>query len=151
MTILIQGVVANSTVDLDGQVMDKNWLSHAMLRWDWKNTVVTRSYRHSGEAVGWITGVEYRPLDASWVATVMLNDGNTERLLETSTMGFGLVIQNPLVCRDPKAKGGRIKAGEIIHLMLVDEGFLYGPVTILPARPELSFSEDTLTREDEGL
>lgn len=115
-TLLVTGIATDSTLDVDEQVCDNDWLKTAMPQWfKWGNV----REQHSHIAAG--TATEYAEKDGAHHITVRVVDPSSIKKVENKVLkGFSIGIKRPRVVVDEKAAGGRIVDGEIVEVSLVD-------------------------------
>lgn len=114
--LLVYGKATGPDLDLDEQICDPKWLKTAMPRWaEWANV----REQHTAIAAG--VGIETEQQGDDWYVKTLVTDKGTAHKVETGTLkGYSVGIRNARVVKDAKAPGGRIVAGEIVELSLVD-------------------------------
>jgi hypothetical protein len=115
-TLLVTGIATDSSLDVDEQICDPEWLKSAMPEWfKWGNI----REQHSNIAAGVAT--EYTEEDGRHLITARVVEPTSVKKVETGVLkGFSIGIRGPRVVRDNKAAGGRIIDGQIVEVSLVD-------------------------------
>lgn len=116
-SLLVTGLAADPTLDIDEQRCDPEWLKAAMPKWfQWGNI----REQHSQVAAGVAT--EYKQADGDkHVITARVVDPNSIKKVEAGVLkGFSIGIKNHRLAVDKDARGGRIIDGEIVEVSLVD-------------------------------
>lgn len=115
-TLLVTGIATDSSLDVDEQICDPDWLKSAMPEWfKWGNI----REQHSNIAAGVAT--EYSEEDGRHLITARVVEPTSVKKVETGVLkGFSIGIRGPRVVRDNKAAGGRIVDGQIVEVSLVD-------------------------------
>ena len=115
-TLLVRGVATDSTLDIDQQICDPEWLKDAMPQWfKWGNV----RYMHQSEAVG--TAEAYEEKDGAHHITARVVDPTAVKKVEHGVLkGFSIGIRRPHIVADKAAPGGVIRGGEIVEVSLVD-------------------------------
>jgi hypothetical protein len=116
-TLRVFGKATDSTLDVDQQICDANWLKQAMP--DWFTSGGNIREQHSHIAAGVAT--EYEEKEDGHYITALVVDPTSIKKVETKVLkGFSIGIRGPRVVRDEKAAGGRIVDGQIVEVSLVD-------------------------------
>jgi hypothetical protein len=115
-SVLVRGIATDSTLDIDQQVCDPDWLEKAMPDWfKWGNI----REQHSSIAAGVAT--EYDNVEGKHVIAARIVDPNSAKKVESGVLkGFSIGIMNPRVVNDKAAPGGRIIDGQIVEVSIVD-------------------------------
>ena len=115
--LLVFGKAAGPEVDFDGQICDPAWLKSAMPAWGrWGNVRA----QHSAIAAG--VGVELEDVGGgSWTLKSLIVDEDSKRKVDKRVYkGYSIGVKNAHVVKDAKAPKGRIVAGDIVEISLVD-------------------------------
>ena len=116
-TLMVFGKATDDTLDLDSQICDPKWLDEAMPQW-FKSGGNIREM-HGPSAAG--VAKEYEVKSDGHYIGVHVVDPLAAKKVETGVyQGFSIGIKSPRVIRDTKAANGRIVAGNIIEISLVD-------------------------------
>lgn len=116
-TLMVFGKATDDTLDLDSQICDPKWLDEAMPQW-FKSGGNIREM-HGPSAAG--VAKEYEAKNDGHYISVHVVDPLAAKKVETGVyQGFSIGIKSPRVIRDTKAANGRIVAGNIIEISLVD-------------------------------
>ena len=116
-TLMVFGKATDDTLDLDSQICDPKWLDEAMPQW-FKSGGNIREM-HGPSAAG--VAKEYEAKNDGHYIGVHVVDPIAAKKVETGVyQGFSIGIKSPRVIRDIKAANGRIVAGQIIEVSLVD-------------------------------
>ena len=116
-TLMVFGKATDDTLDLDSQICDPKWLDEAMPQW-FKSGGNIREM-HGPSAAG--IAKEYEAKNDGHYIGVHVVDPLAAKKVETGVyQGFSIGIKSPRVIRDVKAANGRIVAGQIIEISLVD-------------------------------
>lgn len=115
--LLVFGRATGPDLDLDRQICDPEWLKTAMPAWF---QVGNLREQHSSIAAG--VGQEITQLpDGGWNLKGLVVDPVSARKVETGVLkGYSIGIRSPKVVKDAAAPGGRIVAGDIVEISLVD-------------------------------
>lgn len=114
--LFVYGKATGPDLDLDEQRCDPTWLKTAMPAWaQWANV----REQHSAIAAG--VGVETVADGDDWFVKSLVVDEGSKRKVEKGVLkGYSVGIRNARVVKDATAPGGRIVAGDIVELSLVD-------------------------------
>ena len=116
----VWGKVTDGSVDSDDQIVDPTWAKKAMA--EWYDTGANVRQQHSTMLAPAGKGVllEHKEGDGEYVKTKVV-DANAIRLVDEGVYtGYSVGIARPRIERDMKARGGRIVAGKIVEISLVD-------------------------------
>lgn len=114
--LVVFGKATGPDLDLDQQICDPAWLKTAMPAWMQYGNI---REQHSSIAAGVATDLEQD--GDSWLVRSVVVDANSARKVEKGVLkGYSIGIKNPRVVKDAAAPGGRIVAGEIVEVSLVD-------------------------------
>jgi hypothetical protein len=121
-SLLVYGKATDSSLDLDEQVCDAEWLKKAMPKWFGVGGGPGGNIReqHDGRrAVGRAT--EYEVKDGGHFITAKIIDPLAKAKLEAGVLtGFSIGIKRPRIVKDASAMGGRITDGMITEVSIVD-------------------------------
>lgn len=114
--LMVTGIAASPTKDIDKQIADPEWLKSAMPAWmEWGNV----REQHSKVAAG--IGMELDQNGENWTLKAAVIDPVTATKVEKKVLkGFSIGIKGPRIMKDAAAPGGRIVGGEIVEISLVD-------------------------------
>lgn len=115
--LLVFGKAAGPELDMDGQICDPEWLKSAMPDWaKWGNVRA----QHSAIAAG--VGVELEDVGGgSWTLKSLVVDDDSKRKVEKRVYkGYSIGVKHAHVVKDARAPKGRIVAGDIVEISLVD-------------------------------
>jgi hypothetical protein len=134
-TLVVTGKIASSAVDRDYQIADPAWLAKSLGKWFAEEDGGNIREQHDGKrAVG--TALTYKADDHEVSALIV--DPITIKKIENRVLkGFSWSARNGKVQVDKAAAGGRIVAGDIYEVSVVDR----------PANPECLF---TIAKADAG-
>jgi hypothetical protein len=114
--LVVFGKATGPDLDLDKQICDPTWLKTAMPAWMQYGNI---REQHSSIAAGVATDLEQD--GDSWMVRSVVVDANSARKVEKGVLkGYSIGIKNPRVVKDAAAPGGRIVAGDIVEVSLVD-------------------------------
>jgi hypothetical protein len=134
-TLIVEGIATDSGIDRDQQIADPGWLSQAMPTW-FKSGGNIREQHDPKRAAG--VAVEYAETDAGHHIRARVVDPITASKVEHGVLkGFSFGARNARVTMDKTAVGGRIIAGDIYEVSLVDR----------PANPRCTL---TIAKADAG-
>jgi len=115
-TLLVTGIATDSSLDVDEQICDTEWLKTAMPEWfRWGNI----REQHSNIAAGVATEYENKD-NKHWITARVVDPASVKKVESGVLKGFSIGIRAPRVVRDEKAAGGRIVDGQIVEVSLVD-------------------------------
>jgi phage head maturation protease len=117
-SLLVYGKATDSSLDLDSQVCDSEWLKEAVPRW-FSVGNIRESHAHD-RAVGKATELEAKDDGGHYVKAKILDPLAKAKVEAGILSGFSIGIKNPRVVKDASAPGGRIIGGRIVELSLVD-------------------------------
>lgn len=114
--LIVIGTAATTSIDIDQQIADPEWLKTAMPQWmKWGNV----REQHSKIAAG--VGMELEEDGDSWHLKSAIVDASTASKVERRVLkGYSIGIKGPQIVKDAAAPGGRIVGGEIVEISLVD-------------------------------
>lgn len=114
--LVVFGKATGPDLDLDKQICDPAWLKTAMPAWMQYGNI---REQHSSVAAGVATDLEQD--GDSWMVRSVVVDANSARKVEKGVLkGYSIGIKNPRIVKDAAAPGGRIVAGDIVEVSLVD-------------------------------
>lgn len=115
--LMVYGNATDSTLDLDEQVADPEWLKKAMPDWQrWGNL----REMHQPIVAGIGKTLEEGP-DGKWLLKSEVIDAGTAKKIEAGALkGYSIGIKNARVITDKAAPGGRIVGGTIVEVSYVD-------------------------------
>lgn len=115
-TLIVTGIATDSSLDVDEQICDTEWLKTAMPEWfRWGNI----REQHSNIAAGVATEYENKD-NQHWITARVVDPASVKKVESGVLKGFSIGIRAPRVVRDEKAAGGRIVDGQIVEVSLVD-------------------------------
>lgn len=116
-TLLVFGKATGPDLDLDSQICDPDWLKSAMPLWF--QTGANIREQHSSIAAG--VGLELASEGDDWFLKSEVVDPLTAKKVEKGVLkGYSIGIKGAKVIKDASAPGGRIVAGNIVEVSLVD-------------------------------
>jgi hypothetical protein len=119
-SVLVEGRLAGETLDMDGQVLDYDWLSSVLPKWGERGNIRVMHNRHAvGKMVSLVGDDEKR----EWYMTAKIVDPvEAKKCLEDVYTGWSGGIKNPIVKGIGNAEhpGGRVVGGSWIESSLVD-------------------------------
>jgi len=116
-TLLVFGKATGPDLDLDSQICDADWLKSAMPLWF--QTGANIREQHSSIAAG--VGLELASEGDDWFLKSEVVDPLTAKKVEKGVLkGYSIGIKGAKVIKDASAPGGRIVAGSIVEVSLVD-------------------------------
>lgn len=116
-TMTVYGKATDSSIDIDQQICDADWLDRAMPHW-FKSGGNIRE-QHSNIAAGVATDYEVKK-DGHYISALVVDPVSVKKVDAGVLKGFSVGIKNPRVVRDTKAVNGRIVDGQIVEISLVD-------------------------------
>lgn len=125
--LYVKGLATDDTLDLDHQICDPKWLDTAVPKW--ARTAGNVREMHQPSAVGRAVSIEKE--GTGWYVEAKIVDESAAKKVEEGVYtAYSIGIKNATVEKDGVAKNGRISAGEIVEISLVDR----------PANPSSSLS-----------
>jgi hypothetical protein len=116
-TVNIRALATDETLDLDGQIADKEW-AHAEMS-EWFKTGPNVRAMHQLNAVG--RGFELENADSgSWFKAKIVDADAILKLNNDIYCGASIGVKGAKVIKDKDAPNGRIVGGKIIEVSLVD-------------------------------
>lgn len=115
---LVYGIMSDTSLDMDKQRCDPNFLRKAIPEWyeEWGNIRAM----HKGEAVGTAVGLEEVEKD-SWYLTSKIVDPDAIMKIDTGVYkGYSINVAWPHVRKDASAPMGIIDDGTIVETSVVD-------------------------------
>ncbi len=116
-TLTVYGKATDSSIDIDQQICDENWLKEAMPQWMVSGGNIRE--QHSSIAAGVATEYEQKA-DGHYITALVVDPVSVKKVETGVLKGFSIGIRGPRVVRDTKAAGGRIIDGQIVEISLVD-------------------------------
>ena len=112
----VKGLATDATLDLDEQICDPEWLKTAMPKW---MEIGNIREMHASKAVG--KAMEMQASGSGYVVEAKIVDREASMKVEEGIYtGFSVGIKGARVVKDASAPGGRIIAGHIVEVSLVD-------------------------------
>lgn len=116
-TIMVYGKATGPDLDLDQQICDAEWLKTAMPQW--MATGANVREQHSNIAAG--VGIELSSEGNDWMLKSEVVDPVTVKKVERGVLkGYSIGIKGARIVKDESAPQGRIVAGQIVEVSLVD-------------------------------
>lgn len=113
----VYGKATGPDLDLDYQICDPIWLAKAMP--GWMETGANVRAMHLAIAAG--IGIELEAIDESWWLKSLIVDANEVLKVKKKVYkGYSIGIANAQVIKDASAPNGRIIAGDIVEVSIVD-------------------------------
>jgi hypothetical protein len=117
--LMVYGKASDGGLDSDQQIVDPGWMSKAVQEWLATGGNVRESHnpqRPIGKGVEASTDSS----GASWVKSLVV-DPLAQKLASKGVLtAYSVGIARPTIVRDGTAPGGRITAGELVEISLVD-------------------------------
>jgi hypothetical protein len=126
--LFVEGIATNDVLDLDDQIIDKDFALKGMTEWfdSWAN--VRQQHNEKLPPAG--KAVEMRDTaDGIWLRTLVVDEGAKKLVKAGVYQAYSVGIAKPGIISDPVAKNGRINAGIFGETSLVD----------FPANPTAKF------------
>ncbi len=126
----VSGLIAGMGVDLDGQVMDRDWLTKALddFKIQHPSAAVTIDF-DPGQPAGTCESITMT--DEGPVAVVDVWSDKAERLIRSGALrSMALSIRKAVVEAAIYAPNGVIRGGTINNISLVSEATHIGPLTV---------------------
>ena len=116
-SLFVYGKATGPDLDLDQQICDEAWLKTAMPQW--MATGANVREQHSNIAAG--VGIELAADGDDWMLKSEVVDPVTALKVEKGVLkGYSIGIKGARIVKDDSAPGGRIVAGQIVEVSLVD-------------------------------
>lgn len=116
-SLFVYGKATGPDLDLDQQICDPDWLKAAMPQW--MATGANVREMHDSIAAG--IGIELAAEGDDWYLKSEVVDSNTAKKVERGVLkGYSIGIKNARIVKDDSAPNGRIVAGQIVEVSLVD-------------------------------
>lgn len=116
-TLTVYGKATDSSVDIDQQICDPNWLDSAMPAWFMTGGNIRE--QHSNIAAGVANEYE-KKADGHYISALVVDPTSVKKVKARVLKGFSIGIKSPRVVKDNKAANGRIIDGQIVEISLVD-------------------------------
>lgn len=115
--LMVHGKAASPTLDLDGQICDPAWLAQEMPDWfRWGNIRA----QHGPVAAGVGKQLEADGADGWDLGALIVDTDSKEKVRTGVYKGFSVGIKGARTIKDASAPNGRIVAGKIVEISLVD-------------------------------
>ena len=116
---VVEGYVSSGDQDLDGQIVDQDWLKSELPAWlaHYGNI---REQHDPRRAVGKAQSVDLDRRPGPYLAARIVDDDAWRKVQAGVYTGFSIGIKNPRILRDPAAPNGRITGGRLIEISIVD-------------------------------
>jgi hypothetical protein len=115
-SVMVYGLASGPDVDLDGQLMDEEWLKQAMPNWMMRGNI---REMHQPKAVGKAKEYQWTE-EGPYVSSKIIDPDAIKKVKEGVYTGYSIGVKNAKVVLDGKAPGGRITDGTICEVSLVD-------------------------------
>jgi len=116
-SLFVYGKATGPDLDLDQQICDESWLKTAMPQW--MATGANVREQHSNIAAG--VGIELSAEGDDWMLKSEVVDPVTALKVEKGVLkGYSIGIKGARIVKDESAPNGRIVAGQIVEVSLVD-------------------------------
>lgn len=127
--LYVEGVATNDALDLDEQIIDKDFARTGMQKWfsDWAN--VRQMHSTSLPPAGKAVEMQELPDGGTWVKTLVVEPTAQKLVEEGVYQAYSVGISKPRIIRDGVAKNGRVVDGVFSEISLVD----------FPANPTCKF------------
>ena len=121
--LVVYGKATDGSVDSDEQIVDPEWAGKGPggLQ-DWLATAGNVRVQHQAQRdpAGKGLSVEVGGEGGHWVKSLVVEPVAKELVRKGVLTAYSVGIARPEIVRDPVARGGRIKGGQIVELSLVD-------------------------------
>lgn len=121
--LVVYGKATDGSVDSDEQIVDPDWAGKGPggLQ-DWLATAGNVRVQHQAQRdpAGKGLSVEVGGEGGHWVKSLVVEPVAKELVRKGVLTAYSVGIARPEIVRDPVARGGRIKGGQIVELSLVD-------------------------------
>lgn len=118
-TLLVHGKVTDDGIDLDDQIIDKDWAREALQKWFEGYGNVRQM--HSTQLQPGGKGVKLEEGTDGFYLTTKVVEPVAVRLVEEGIYkAYSIGVSKPVIVRDPVAHKGRVKGGIISEVSLVD-------------------------------
>lgn len=117
-SIMVEGIITDSSLDLDQQRCDPEWLKKAVPQWFSVGNL--REQHDSHRAVG--KAVEHQDLgdDGHFIRGRVVDSEAVKKVKAGVFTGFSIGIKGPRITKSADAPGGVIADGRIVEVSLVD-------------------------------
>jgi hypothetical protein len=126
--LFVEGIATNDVLDLDDQIIDKDFALKGMTEWfdSWAN--VRQQHNEKLPPAGKAVEMRDTP-EGIWLRTLVVDEGAKKLVKAGVYQAYSVGIAKPGIIADPVAKNGRINAGVFGETSLVD----------FPANPTAKF------------
>ena len=117
--LLVYGKCSDGGLDSDQQIVDPGWMAKAVQEWLVTGGNVRESHnpqRPVGKGINATTDAS----GASWVKSLVVDPLSQKLVSKGVLTAYSVGIARPTIVRDGTAPGGRITAGELVEISLVD-------------------------------
>lgn len=115
--LYVYGKMTGPDLDLDGQILDPDWLKSAVP--EWFETGANIRVMHQPIAAGVGTELELEG-DDYWLTAKIVDPAAQKLVDERVLTGFSVGIKGAKLVKDAAAPGGRVVGGKIVENSLVD-------------------------------
>ncbi len=117
--LMVYGKASDGGLDSDQQIVDPPWMKAAALEWHTTGGNVRESHNPQ-RPIGKSLEVTTDGSGATWVKSLIV-DPLAQKLASKGVLtAYSVGIARPTIVRDGTAPGGRITAGELVEISLVD-------------------------------
>lgn len=118
-SVLVHGKVTSDDLDLDDQIIDRDFARKALA--DWFDTYANVRQMHSTNLPPGGKGVKLDEReDGFYLTSKVVEPGAIKLVNEGVYSAYSIGISRPRIQRDPIAKGGRVTGGIVSEVSLVD-------------------------------
>ena len=118
--LMCYGRASDGSLDHDLQIVDPQFSSKAIRDWLESGGNVRVQHNPQRDPAGVGLEVNTDEHGATWVKSLIVEDGAKKLLLAGALRAYSVGIARPTIVRDAVAKGGRITDGSICEISLVD-------------------------------
>lgn len=117
--LIVVGKASDGGLDSDQQIVDPTWMAKAVQEWLTTGGNIRESHNPQ-RPVG--KGIEANTDDsgATWVRSLVVDPLSQKLVSKGVLTAYSVGIARPTIVRDGTAPGGRITAGELVEISLVD-------------------------------
>jgi hypothetical protein len=143
-TRMVEGIISGAEVDLDGQIVDQEWLKSALPQWMVFGNI--RAQHDPKRPVGKATELDMTHPDGPWMRAKIVDDAAWKLCQEGVYSGFSIGIKGPTILKDARAPQGRVRGRAVCEVSVVDHPSYQGAFLISPSSPPTMKATLCLTR-----
>lgn len=118
--IVVFGKCSDGEVDFDGQIVSPSWMAEASKKWIDSGANLRVQHQAQRDPAGIGLEVNTDAKGNTWLKGLVIEPIAKKLVSKGALRAFSVGIARPTIERDMVAKGGRITAGELIEVSLVD-------------------------------